>query len=179
MELRSGYSTGQDAITGLFTDTFTASEGPAEGQRIGRFVAALMTTTPPTDLYAFTAVEGERLAGCIFLSRLRFEDDPRTVFILSPVAVAKDRQRRGVGQKLIGFGLEAQARDGVDYVLTYGDPAYYEKTGFKQITTEFAAPPLALSMPEGWLGQSLGDGDHAPLRGPSHCVPALDAPDLW
>lgn len=179
MELRSGYTTGQKAICGLFIDTFTASEGPQEGQRIGRFVDALMKTSPPTDLRAFSTFEEDTLAGCIFFSRLRFEDDPRTVFILSPVAVAQSRQRSGIGQRLIHFGLEDLRRSGVDYVLTYGDPAYYTKCGFDQIATDFAAPPLALSMPEGWLGQSLRDGDQAPLRGASHCVTALNAPDLW
>ena len=68
---------------------------------------------------------------------------------------------------------------GVDFVVTYGDPNYYSKTGFNQITEEFAQAPLKLSLPEGWLGQSLSNQDERPLIGPSRCVPALNKAELW
>ncbi|WP_424928819.1 GNAT family N-acetyltransferase [Amaricoccus tamworthensis] len=178
MDIRSGHTGLEQDITEVFTETFTASEGPDEGRAVGTLAANLMKTTPPEDLHVFTAHNGDGLTACIMFSRLTYPEDTRTVFILSPVAVRPDHQKTGIGTKLITHGLDTLRRNGTDYVTTYGDPDYYIRTGFRQITTDFAAPPLPLSQPIGWLGQSLtGSGD--PLAGPSRCVPALNRPELW
>lgn len=169
----------EQAICDLFTTTFTASEGPNEGAIIGQFVKDLMATTPPADLLTFAAHDGTMLVGCIFFSRLTYPQDDRTVFLMSPVAVRPDRQKQGIGQKLITFGLDVLRQKAVEYVITYGDPAYYSKTGFHQISTDFAQAPCNLTQPQGWLGQSLRGKSSTPLVGPSQCVPALNRPELW
>lgn len=179
MEFQSGHAARAGDIRALFTATFSASEGSEEGAVIGAFVQDMMTTTPDADLVVWSACDGADLLGCIFLSRMVYEEDSRSVFILSPVAVRTDRQNTGIGQKLIAHGLNDLRRNGVDFVATYGDPNYYSKTGFRQITEEFARAPLPLSYPEGWLGQFLGGADEKPLRGASRCVSALNAPELW
>lgn len=179
MELSAGFSDHEQEIIDLFTDVFTASESAAEGALIGAFVRELMAQTPSKDLFAFTAREGGMLLGCIFFSRLNFPQDTRSVFLLSPVAVRTDSQGAGVGQKLIRYGLDTIRDDGVDVAITYGDPAYYIKTGFVQITQDVAAAPIKLSHPHGWLGQSLSDHALTPLKGASHCVAALNRPELW
>jgi len=56
-----------------------------------------METTPTQDLFVFSAYDGQSFIDCIFFSRLNFEQDDRVVFILSPVAVKPDRQKKGVG----------------------------------------------------------------------------------
>ncbi len=172
------YEMAKDQIALLFEQVFEASEGAAEGQLIRTFVTDLMAT-PEADLFAFTYWVGDVLAGCIFFSRLIFVQDRRQAFILSPVAVRTDRQRGGVGQHLILFGLDTLRDEGVDFVVTYGDPAYYGKTGFRPISEDFAQAPLKLSHPHGWMGQFLSDRDTAPMRGPSRCVNALNRPELW
>lgn len=179
MEFCSGHVTREQAILELFTATFSASEGVDEGKVIGDFVRDLMETTPSKDLFVWSVCEDNMLLGCIFLSRLTFAQDDRTVFILSPVAVKTNHQKNGIGQKLIAHGVEDLRQKGVDFVVTYGDPNYYSKTGFNQITEEFAQAPLKLSLPEGWLGQSLSNQDERPLIGPSRCVPALNKAELW
>ena len=65
-----------------------------------------METTPTQDLFVFSAYDGQSFIGCIFFSRLNFEQDDRVVFILSPVAVKPDRQNRGVEQQQIAYGLD-------------------------------------------------------------------------
>jgi len=166
-------------IAALFEAAFTASEGADEGALIGKLAADLFAMTPEGDLFAFTARDDGGLAGCIFFSRLRYPQDERTVFVLAPVAVATDRQGRGIGQALLRFGLEAMREAGVDVAITYGDPAYYGKVGFQPITEEEARAPFQLQMPQGWLGQSLTDLPLTPLQGPAQCVAALDAPEYW
>ena len=179
LEFRSGYSARQQAISELFTATFAASEGIDEGKTIGDFVRDLMAETSSEDVFAWSAYDEDILCGCIFLSRLTYEQDDRTVFILSPVAVKTSFQKNGIGRKLIAHGLNDLRQKGVDFVVTYGDPNYYSKVGFSQITEKFAKAPLNLSFPEGWLGQSLSGKGERPLVGPSRCVPALNNPDLW
>lgn len=179
MEFRSGHTTREQAIVDLFRATFSASEGVDEGKLIGEFVHDLMATTPSQDMFVWSAYDGHILLGCVFFSRLTFEQDGRSVFILSPAAVKTEYQKQGVGQKLIARGLEDLRQNGVDFVVTYGDPNYYSKAGFHQITEEFAQAPLDLTFLEGWLGQSLSGKDETPLIGPSRCVPALNKPELW
>jgi putative acetyltransferase len=138
MDFCSGYVTREQAIFELFTATFSASEGAGEGQAIGDLVRNLMKTTPSKDLLVRSAYDDQVFLGCLFLSRLTFAQDDRRVFILSPVAVKTDRQKNGIGQKLIAYGLDDLRQKGIDFVVTYGDPNYYSKTGFRQITEEFA-----------------------------------------
>lgn len=163
----------------LFRDVFTASEGEEEGAVIGALVSDLLETTRRDDLHAAISHDGPQVLGCILFSRLRFDQDPRQVFLMSPVAVRTDRQKAGIGQRLIAFGLDELRRDKVDFVVTYGDPNYYGKTGFFPISEKVAQAPLPLSHPHGWLGQSLTGAEMAPFKGPSHCVRAFNKPELW
>ena len=110
---------------------------------------------------------------------MTYAEEKRTVFILSPMAVASALQGKGIGQKLLAFGLNHLRQNGVEVALTYGDINFYSRVGFQQITEAIARPPLPLHYPEGWLGQSLTGGALAPLRGPSSCVDALNDPALW
>lgn len=166
------------AIRHLFASVFTDAEGRTEGELIGRLVHDLVATTPPQDLYGYCAVEGERRVGSIFFSRLRYATDA-TIFLLSPVAVRSADQGRGIGQKMIAYGLQQLAADGVDVVLTYGDPAFYGKVGFQPVTEDAFPPPFDLSQPEGWIAQSLTGNAIESVTGLCTCVPAFDNPALW
>ncbi len=179
MPFTSGTVGREQALTDLFTATFTASEGASEGTQIGQFVQRLIATTPAADLLAFQAQEADQLLGAIFFSRLGYPQDDRSVFILSPVAVDSAFQGRGIGQRLIAHGLDALRDSGADIAVTYGDPAFYGKTGFQPVSERQVPPPLPLSLPHGWLAQSLTNRPLSPLTGPAHCVPALNDPALW
>ena len=162
----------------LFKRVFTASEGKIEGQVIADFVAKLIGTTKPKDLIGCIAEENMMIIGCIFFSRL-IVPDRKVAFILSPVAVSTDVQRKGIGQKLIHYGLDHLRSLNAQLVFTYGDPNYYSKTGFEQIDENIIAAPCPLSQPMGWLVQSLDDQAILPMSGPTRCVEALNDPSLW
>jgi predicted N-acetyltransferase YhbS len=138
-----------------------------------------MNTTDQQDLYGFVALENGCLLGAIFFSRLTFESGVES-FILSPVAVHSDHQRTGIGQGLINHGLQQLRNAGVDLVITYGDPDYYIKVGFKPLSQEVIQPPHELSQPIGWIGQSLqgSSADYA-AQGACRCVHALDDKSYW
>jgi predicted N-acetyltransferase YhbS len=175
----TGFQGRERAIVDLFIATFAASEGAEEGALIGDLARNLLRRTPDDDLFVFTAEEAGEVVGAIVFSRLTYAQDERTVFLLAPVAVATDRQRTGIGRRLIAHGLAALRREGVDVALTYGDPAYYARVGFTPITDAFAPAPFELKHPEGWLGQSLTERELTPLAGPSRCVEALTDPVFW
>ncbi len=179
MRITTAYRNQVDEITALFNATFTASEGAEEGAIVSALAKDLMTTTDAADLFVFSAQSDDALLGCILFSRLSYPQDSRTVFILSPVAVATSQQGKGIGQELLTHGLTHLRDAGVDVAITYGDPNYYSKVGFRQITQSEAQPPFPLNHPEGWLGQSLTGDAFTPLAGPSTCVPGLDNPDYW
>jgi predicted N-acetyltransferase YhbS len=162
----------------LFSQVFSQSEGQAEGALIASLAANLFESCPDGDLYNVVAEDGSQLVGSAFLTRLRFEHS-YAVFMLSPVAVQSAFQGRGIGQALIEFGLTELRRVGVQFVLTYGDPAFYSKVGFRPISDEAVRPPFPLSQPEGWLGLSLGSNPIEGLSGTCSCVSAFCDAAYW
>lgn len=144
----------QAELTSLFRSTFGSSEGEEEGLLIGDLADKLSAAIDDRDVISFGAIQSEALLGAIFFTRLRFDDDS-LVYMLAPVAVSTAHQRTGVGQALIKFGLNALVRQGATVAITYGDPAYYGKVGFEPVSESVIRAPMALSMPGGWLGQSL------------------------
>jgi len=167
-----------DEIEQLFIKTFSDSEGQSEGEVIGKLVKGFMDNTDANDLYCFVATENEQIIGSIFFTRMTFESGINA-FILSPAATHTDHQRKGVGQKLINFGLDALKENGVELAITYGDPNFYSKVGFGVITEQVVPAPLKLEFPEGWLVQSLVGDEIEPIAGKSYCVEELNKPELW
>ena len=145
---------------------------------IGRLAKDLFEKTDQRDLFNFVAEIDGQLVGSIFFSRLQFEDC-RQAFILAPVAVHRDHQCKGIGQELILFGLKTLRAKGVSVALTYGDPNFYSKVGFRAISHETVKPPFGLSQPEGWLGQSLIGNSIETLSGRCGCVEAFRDPAYW
>lgn len=167
-----------DEMERLFIETFSESDSAAEGAMVGRLARDLISTTAPDDLYGFVARDDQRLIACILLSRLRFESGVKA-FILAPVAVRTDYHGKGIGQRLIRFGLDALTRDGVELVVTYGDPAFYSKVGFHAVTEASIPAPHPLRQPEGWQAQSLSGGTLGPIAGRVACADALNKPEYW
>ncbi|GIU12220.1 MULTISPECIES: GNAT family N-acetyltransferase [unclassified Shewanella] len=167
-----------EEISGLFNETFSASEGADEGKVIGELTTELMKTTDCDELYIFVATEGDKLAGSIMFSRLTFETRI-DAFILSPVAVHPSFQRQGVGQKLIQFGLDTLRSKGIELVFTYGDPNYYSKVGFQLVSEDLVKAPQPLTYPEGWIAQSLKGEQLQAINGSCRCVAALNKAEYW
>ena len=165
-------------IKQLFEDVFTDSEGEAEGTLIANLVVDLMSSMQDQDIVGFVAKDESKIIGSIFFTRLSFRA-PIVAFILAPVAVHTDYQGRGIGQKLINFGIEQMKENGTELVFTYGDPNFYSKVGFQSITEEIVKAPLKLTYPEGWLCQSLTGNEIAPSAEKPRCVAALNKPEYW
>ncbi|WP_416915615.1 MAG: GNAT family N-acetyltransferase [Roseicyclus sp.] len=166
-------------IVALFQMTFTRSEGAEVGASIAGLVSDMLAQVAASDILVLSAHEGDRLIGAVIFTRMDYPQDPRQVFILSPMAVAPDRQGQGVGLALLQEGLARLRARGVDVVLTYGDIGFYGRGGFAPVPQECAAAPLPLTYLEGWLGQDLTGSGPVTLTGPSRCVAPLEKPEFW
>ncbi len=75
------------------------------------------------------AVKGGRLVGTIRYWPVLLGG--QEVLLLGPVAVDKAEQGNGIGADLIRSSLGKAFRSGYRLVLLAGDPAYYQRFGFK------------------------------------------------
>jgi predicted N-acetyltransferase YhbS len=166
-------------IKNLFVKTFTKSEGESEGNLIGNLVEDLLLVTLCVDKEVFISVEKGEIVGCIFFTKLRFEEENINAYLLSPVAIHSDFQGKGIGQALINFGHNELAKEGVELIITYGDINFYSKVGFKQISEDIIKAPLKLSYPEGWIAKSLINKEIKAIKGKMFCVEALCNQVYW
>lgn len=169
----------QKTITNLFTSTFSTSANIEEGKLIGELVNHLFTAVDNQDIVCFGAYEKASLVGAIFFTRLQFATSSIQVYMLAPVAVGTAHQGKGVGQALITHGLHAMKQRAVSVVITYGDPAFYSKVGFKPLPETTIQAPLPLSIPAGWLGQSLTQSPIPSIKEKPACVTAFNKPVYW
>ena len=89
---------------------------------------------------SLVAVEARAVIGHVLFSRLRA---PASALALAPLAVRADRQRQGIGARLVEDGLERAKREGWRAVIVMGDPAYYGRFGFRPETVRGMASPYA------------------------------------
>ncbi len=175
-------TTHAEEITQLFTSVFTASESAEEGRLIGTLSAQLAASIDNEQTLCFGAFTDKpsnpELIACIFCTRLTYAE-PVEVYMLAPVAVSTQNQGQGIGQALINFGLAALKQRGTSIVVTYGDPAFYGKVGFSALSEDYLQAPVKLSMPFGWLGQSLTAKEIPTLPGRPQCVAAFANPIYW
>ena len=168
----------QKDVTELFTSVFTSSEGEMEGKLIGSLSSQLASNIDNREIICFGVYEKETLIGSIFFTRLKF-NSPIQVYMLAPVAVSTEYQGKGIGQALIHYGLNELKQRSASVVVTYGDPSFYSQVGFEALSENVIQAPLKLSMPFGWLGQSLTEEPIPTIKERSVCVKQFNDPVYW
>ena len=96
------------------------------------------------------AVADKGIVGHVQLSR-GWLDARRSlveVLVLSPLSVAPDHQRRGIGAQLVAAAVTAAGRLQAPAVFLEGSPAYYSRCGFEAaVARGFAAPSVRIPEP--------------------------------
>lgn len=136
--------------------------------------------TEESIVLSLAAIIDRKLVGHIIFTTCSISGRTEAVSLLGPLAVAPAWQRQGIGRTLIRAGFHRLKNADVNQVYVLGDPAYYERVGFKPEAD--VSPPYPL--PEEWRGawQSLSlSNAEPPLRGQLSvprpwCQPALWAP---
>ncbi|MGH1461119.1 MAG: GNAT family N-acetyltransferase [Neptuniibacter sp.] len=165
-------------VTELFTSVFTSSEGEKEGVLIGSLSSRLALNTDNEEIICFGAYENESLIASIFFTHLKFNNAIQ-VYMLAPVAVSTEYQRKGIGQALINYGINELKKRSASVAVTYGDPSFYSKVGFHALSENVIQAPLKLSMPFGWLGQSLTGEPIPAINERPVCVKEFNDPVYW
>ena len=123
------------------------AERPGDENAIAAVIEAAFTGHPHSDGSEVGIVEHLRAAGALTVS-LVVEDDGQIVGHvafspvtidgedkgwcgLGPVSVRPDRQKSGIGGRLIREGLEHLAKSGAKGCVLLGDPGYYRRFGFE------------------------------------------------
>lgn len=152
----------------------------AEREPVAELAVNLLGEASRPATLSLVAEEVGGLVGHVAFSPVSTEGNSAwSGYILAPLAVVPEWQKRGVGSGLVKAGLDRLTRQGVNLVFVYGDPAYYGRFLFEAETAETYAPPHALQYPFGWQARVLH-----PFRPPDSkqrisCVPSLQDPGLW
>jgi len=126
MEIRVEVPDDDEAVLEVQRRAFGAS-----GDRVAGLVLALRETDPAR--LGLVAEETGRVVGHVMFTRTLLDAPRRLVVVptLSPLAVAPEYQRRGIGAALVRHGVDLLDRRGTPLVWLEGNPAYYGRFGFK------------------------------------------------
>lgn len=108
---------------------------------------------------SLVAEEDETILGHICFSLVTLNSDAGTFTALGPMCVMPDRQRQGIGSRLVEAGLAACRENGVTAVFVLGHAEYYPRFGFRNaadfgIACEYDVPAenfMALELVPGAL----------------------------
>lgn len=125
MEIRAEVPDDDEAVLEVNRRAFGAS-----GDRVAALVRALRDTDRAG--LGLVAEEAGRVVGHVMFTRTLLDAPRRLVAVptLSPLAVAPECQRRGVGSALVRHGVDILGRRGMPLVWLEGNPAYYQRFGF-------------------------------------------------
>ncbi|GLY99944.1 N-acetyltransferase [Actinoplanes sp. NBRC 103695] len=101
-----------------------------DGDKVAELVDALRRDEPGRT--GVVAEDDGVVVGHVLFTKNLLDAPERLVDVqvLSPIAVAPDRQRQGVGKRLIEHGVALLDARGVPLLFLEGDPAYYSRRGF-------------------------------------------------
>ncbi len=80
---------------------------------------------------SLVAEVGEKVVGHIAFSPVTISDGSPGWYGVGPVSVLPELQRQGIGKSLIREGLSLLKAQGAQGCMLVGDPAYYERFGFR------------------------------------------------
>ena len=176
MNIRIAQETDLESILKVIETAFSDEENKV----ITNLVQELHQETTSPSIKSLVAEVDNQVIGYVSYSPIFLKSDSSIVgYILAPLAVSPEHQKKGVGSNLINAGIDMLTRDGAGVLLVYGDPAYYGRFGFREEIGHSFVPPYTLQYPFGWTGMMLNGTvvPEEPIQ--FECVSALSKPDLW
>ena len=111
--------------TSVYRVNTSAFETPAEANLVG----ALRAPTKP--ILSLVAEVNGHIVGHIMFSPVVLSGHAELdIMGLAPLAVVPEHQRKGIGSKLVGTGLQRCRKLGFGAVVVLGHPEYYPRFGF-------------------------------------------------
>lgn len=176
MKIRAATTNDADAVRCVHSGAFPGGEGDLVSEVA---VGLLSEASTPPVLSLVAEVDGTIIAHVAFSPVRSCETEECLGYILAPLAVSPDHQRRGIASQLIRSGIQRISEFGPGVLLVYGDPAFYGRFGFRADRAECYKAPYPLQYPFGWQGVALGDLDFPSSPVSIACVLPLCNPALW
>lgn len=176
MNIRLAQSKDRDGIERVYLSAFPEGEAMV----VSTLAVDLLDedVTPP--IFSLVAEKAGEIIGHIAFSPVTSDDNENfRGYILAPLAVHPDYQKRQVGSQLIAQGMQQISSMAVHVVFVYGDPGYYGHFGFSAESACQYAPAYPLEYPFGWQAKVLNkyEADKSPLA--ITCVAPLCDPGIW
>lgn len=176
MHIRIATSLDRDAVH----DVHLAAFAKGEREVVSRLAINLLSDeTTPRTISLVAETEGA-VAGHVAFSPVTIGNNENCQgYILAPLGVKPDYQKRRTGSKLIENGMQLLSSMAVDILFVYGDPGYYSRFGFSADAAVRYIPPYRLQYPFGWQGIALKERciDRSPVK--ITCITSLCDPELW
>ena len=176
MTIRIATNLDRESIHSVYCSAFAEDER----ERVSQLAVDLLAEETTPETFSLVAeVEGD-VVGHVAFSPVGIGDDNQYQgYILAPLGVKPEFQKRRLGTKLIESGKQRLAEMNVDMLFVYGDPKYYSKFGFTEDDAANFKPPYKLEYPFGWQGVALSE--HKASRSAINltCVGSLSDPSLW
>ena len=141
-------------------------------------VRTLLLNRP--DVLSLIGVEGQSAVAHVVFTHCGIEGSSDRAALLGPLAVAPNRQRHGIGSRIVRAGIQEMEDAGVSHLLVLGDPAYYGRFGFAREASVKPPYPLPEEWDGAWQSLTLGGKSEIPagrlVRPEPWCNPALWAP---
>lgn len=105
---------------------------------------------------SLVAVEDETIVGHVAFSPIKIDGIESKWLVLAPMSIKPNRQKTGVGSKLIKEALRILLEQGVEGLVVLGYPEYYKRFGFHNQS----ALSVAETPQEYFLAQRLASQEH-------------------
>ncbi|MES9853122.1 MAG: N-acetyltransferase [Candidatus Thiodiazotropha sp. L084R] len=152
----------------------------SENKLISKLAISLLSekTTPQT--ISLVAEADGMIVGHTAFSPVRADTDKNFLgYILAPLAIDPNFQKRLIGSTLVKTGIEMLSTLKVNILFVYGDPEYYSRFGFSTKEACHYTPTYKLQYPFGWQAVMLGEYDTPTSPLSLTCVDSLCHPELW
>lgn len=154
------------------------SEG--EKQKVSTLAANLLSEETNPETISLVAEADGTVVGHIAFSPVTINNNKNWIgYILAPLGVKPEYQKRQIGSKLVERGIEQLSKMGVNVLFVYGDPKYYGRFGFNADQASGYSPPYELQYPFGWQAMILNEGAFTESTVKLSCVDSLKDAELW
>jgi putative acetyltransferase len=152
MKIRIARRDDADAVRRVHFSAFPQGEGDI----VSRLAVNLLSEEAAPPVISLVAEADDIVVAHVAFSPVRMRETQEFIgYILAPLAVSPDHQKRSIGSCLIKSGIERLAETGPDILFVYGDPEFYGRFGFRVDVAECYIPPYRLQYPFGWQGMAL------------------------
>jgi putative acetyltransferase len=176
MKIRIATRDDADAVRRVHLSAFPHGECDI----VSQLAVDLLSEEAAPPVISLVAEAGDIVVAHVAFSPVRMRETQEFIgYILAPLAVSSDHQKRSIGSLLIKSGIERLAETGPGILFVYGDPEFYSRFGFRVDVAECYIPPYQLRYSFGWQGMALRHFGAPKSATSISCVSSLNIPALW